>query len=109
AQAAPAAIAPSDARQCRFLRRGQTRRSSAPVATDRLAPKRSARRSAARQRRLPDAKTCGAEVSRCPPGALMPPQVSIAPHAPREPGGIAAIVRRFGRLVRNNNPAAQRL
>src|SRR5215475_13918279 len=40
-------------------------RSDAPAASDRLAPKRSAR-PAARQRPRPDARTCGVEVSQCP-------------------------------------------
>src|SRR5262245_53700364 len=46
---------------------GGSQRSCAPAASDRLAPKRSARRPAARQRPRPDAEKFGGEVSFEPP------------------------------------------
>src|SRR6516225_8097135 len=58
-----AAIDPSSARKCRSPRPGYTRRSSAPAAPDKSAPKRYATRPAARQRPLPDAEIVGEEVS----------------------------------------------
>src|SRR5580704_19667668 len=71
-QGAPTAIAPSGARRCRCLRRGQTQRSSAPAATDRFAPKRSAKRPGARQRPLPDGEKFYGEVSwRCLENSVM--------------------------------------
>src|SRR5262249_516845 len=64
--AGPAALITIDrssARRCRAGCQGQTPRSSAPAATDRLAPARCARAPAARQRLLPDAEIVGGEVS----------------------------------------------
>src|SRR5262249_60776822 len=60
--AGPAALITIDrssARRCRAGCQGQTPRSSAPAATDRLAPARCARAPAARQRLLPDAEIVG--------------------------------------------------
>src|SRR5262249_2374509 len=64
AQVAPTAIERSSARRCRVLRQRQSLRSSAPAASDRLAPRRSATEPAPRQHRLPDAENFGGEVSR---------------------------------------------
>src|SRR5262249_6897345 len=49
----------SSARRCRAGCQGRTRRSRAPAASDTLAPKRNARRSAARPRTLPDGENFG--------------------------------------------------
>src|SRR5262245_4434797 len=59
----PTAIVPPGARGHRFRRPPESRRSNAPAATDRPAPKRRARLSAARQRTLPDGENIGGEVS----------------------------------------------
>src|SRR5215475_14793549 len=65
-QGAPTAIGQSGARTNRPRRRPEIRRSSAPVATDRLGPMRSATPPAARQRPQPDARMRGGEVSTSP-------------------------------------------
>src|SRR5262245_18813506 len=62
-QTALTAIGSSGARQCQQDRRGERQQSNVPAAPDRLAPKRSVRRPAARQRPLPDAEIVGGEVS----------------------------------------------
>src|SRR5215831_16057168 len=60
---AATAIAQSRARRGRLSRREESQRSSAPAATDKLAPMRPVTPPAAQQRPRPDGKICGEEVS----------------------------------------------
>ncbi len=60
------AIGPSGVRRCRWCRPPQSRRSSAPGATDRLALLRSAKRRAAQRRRPPDARHSAGKFHREP-------------------------------------------
>jgi hypothetical protein len=62
-RAAPTAIARLGVRRCRPARQRRSRRRCAPAALDRPAPKQSANSPAARQRRRPDARIGGGEVS----------------------------------------------
>src|SRR6516164_3230429 len=64
------AIGPSGVRRYRIRLLGGHRQSNARAATDTLAPTRCTTTPAARQRRLPDARICGGEVSFKPPSAL---------------------------------------
>src|SRR6516225_2788325 len=67
-------------------RQGRVARSDAPVATDRSAPARCAKLPAARQRRRPDARNSGGEVSRvmlhelehpCPPTIISKSSLNV--------------------------------
>src|SRR6516165_762897 len=67
-------------------RQGRVARSDAPVATDRSAPVRCAKLPAARQRRRPDARNSGGEVSRvmlhelehpCPPTIISKSSLNV--------------------------------
>src|SRR5215470_7870907 len=80
---APTATDPSGVRGCRLGRQRQRGRPCAPAASDKLAPKRSARRPGARQRPLPNAENFGGEVSF---------RTSLSLHITRSP-------RRRGRAV----------
>src|SRR5215467_3314640 len=87
-RAVPTTIGPSDVRRYRFrLLRGQ-RRPSAPAATDRLAPARSATRSAARQRPRPDAEICDGEVSWPSPQSIRQPSTVTGLLDPRSIEGV---------------------
>src|SRR4249920_141686 len=63
ARSVPKAIDPSDARRCRFRRRGQIRQSNAPVVTGRPERLPCERRPATRRRPRSDAEIAGGEAS----------------------------------------------
>src|SRR5262245_52026575 len=70
AQVAPKALVRLSETGCRSRRRRQMQQQIAPAASDRLVPKRNARRSAAWQRPRPDAENFGGEVSLLPPSRV---------------------------------------
>src|SRR6516164_2899831 len=83
---APTGIDRSTARRCRRRRQPESRRSIAPAAMDRFAPRQSATRPAARRHQRPDARNSGGEVSRvmlhelehpCPPTIISKSSLNV--------------------------------
>src|SRR5262245_17295861 len=81
-RAAPTATDPSGGQRCRSGRREEIRRSSAPAATDRLAPLQCARRSGAWQHSPLDEKTDGVQASLRSPFVGYPDELRHGPDRP---------------------------